>query len=137
MLHDIGKIGIPDSILLKPGPLDDREWEVMRQHPVIGYEILKEIQFLEPSLELVLYHQEKFDGSGYPYGLASSEIPLAARAFSVVDAWDAMTNLRPYRQPMPNSQAMIELLRCAGSHFDPVAIDTFFEIVREDGGLPL
>lgn len=135
MLHDIGKIGIPDGILLKPGPLDDQEWEIMRRHPLIGYEILREVQFLEPSLELVLYHQEKFDGSGYPFGLNGDDIPISARAFAVVDAWDAMTSRRPYRAPMPNSQAMIELLRCAGRHFDPQVVDAFFDQVREDGGL--
>jgi putative nucleotidyltransferase with HDIG domain len=135
MLHDIGKIGIPDGILLKAGPLDRREWEIMRRHPLIGYEILREVQFLEPSLELVLYHQERFDGGGYPFGLRGNDIPLSARAFAVVDAWDAMTNPRPYRDAMPNSQAMIELLRCAGQHFDPEVVDAFFERVRDDGGL--
>ena len=135
MLHDIGKIGIPDRILLKPGPLDNDEWEIMRQHPLIGYEILKEIHFLEPSLDLVLYHQERFDGTGYPYGLTEDQIPLSARAFAVVDAWDAMTNQRPYRDPLPGSQAVIELLRCAGKHFDPQAVDVFCEQVRRDGYL--
>ena len=135
MLHDIGKIGIPDGILLKAGPLDAREWEIMRRHPLIGYEILREVQFLEPSLELVLYHQEKYDSSGYPFGLGGDDIPLSARAFAVVDAWDAMTNPRPYRDPMQNSQAMIELLRCAGGQFDPQVVDAFFDQVRDDGGL--
>ena len=137
LLHDIGKIGIPDSILLKPGPLDDAEWRVMRQHPSIGHEILRGIEFLEPSLELVLHHQEKFDGSGYPMGLAGNEIPLSARAFAVVDAWDAMTHARPYRQPMSAGKATAELIRCAGSHFDPQVVDTFLEMKRTEGVLSI
>jgi putative nucleotidyltransferase with HDIG domain len=135
LLHDIGKIGIPDAILLKDGPLDDQERLIMRQHPQIGYEMLRGIRFLEPSLELVLYHQEKFDGSGYPYGLAGDDIPIEARAFAVVDAWDAMTNERPYRKPMSTEHAATELIDCSGSHFDPVVVDAFLEMKREEGVL--
>lgn len=135
LLHDIGKIGIPDAILLKRGPLDDSEREIMKRHPQIGYEILRGIRFLEPSLELVLYHQEKFDGSGYPYGLSGEGIPLAARAFAVVDAWDAMTHERPYRKPMAAHQAALELQKCVGVHFDPVAVASFLLMKREEGVL--
>src|SRR5690606_40452667 len=90
LLHDIGKIGIPDSILLKPGPLDEREWEVMRRHPVYAYELLKSIPYLRPALDIPRFHHERWDGSGYPYGLAGEDIPLAARIFAVVDAYDAL-----------------------------------------------
>jgi response regulator RpfG family c-di-GMP phosphodiesterase len=135
LLHDIGKIGIPDAILLKPGPLDTREREIMKDHPQIGYDILRGIRFLEPSLELVLYHQEKFDGSGYPHGLAGVDIPLSARAFAVVDAWDAMTNERPYRRPMSARHAAAELRACSGSHFDPQAVDAFLLMKDSEGVL--
>lgn len=135
LLHDIGKIGIPDSILLKAGPLDAQERETMKRHPSIGYEILRGIRFLEPSLELVLYHQEKYDGSGYPYGLRGDDIPLAARAFAVVDAWDAMTNERPYRRPMAAAHAAEELVQCSGTHFDPGVVKTFLEMKRGEGVL--
>lgn len=135
LMHDIGKIGIPDAILLKDGPLDENEREIMKEHPTIGYEILRGIRFLEPSLELVLYHQEKFDGSGYPYGLAGQKIPLSARAFAVVDAWDAMTNERPYRKPMGAVHAAEELVNCSGTHFDPVVVHAFLEMKREEGVL--
>lgn len=133
LLHDIGKIGIPDAILLKDGPLDDQERLIMRQHPQIGYEMLRGIRFLEPSLELVLYHQEKYDGSGYPYGLAGAEIPIEARAFAVVDAWDAMTNERPYRKPMATHLAAEELRDCSGAHFDPVVVEAFLAMKRTEG----
>ncbi|NKB88592.1 MAG: response regulator [Acidobacteria bacterium] len=133
LLHDIGKIGIPDAILLKPGPLNDEERLIMREHPQIGYEMLRGIRFLEPSLELVLYHQEKYDGTGYPYGLAGDDIPIEARAFAVVDAWDAMTNERPYRKPMSTEHAATELVECSGGHFDPVVVDAFLEMKREEG----
>ncbi len=135
LLHDIGKIGIPDAILLKEGPLTDEEREIMSHHPQIGYEMLRGIRFLEPSLELVLYHQEKYDGSGYPSGLAGDDIPIEARAFAVVDAWDAMTNERPYRKPMAAHQAAAELRACSGAHFDPVVVDAFLEMKREEGVL--
>jgi putative nucleotidyltransferase with HDIG domain len=135
LLHDIGKIGIPDAILLKDGPLDDEERRIMRQHPQIGYDMLRGIRFLEPSLELVLYHQEKYDGTGYPCGLAGEDIPIEARAFAVVDAWDAMTNERPYRQPMPTTLAAAELRDCSGSQFDPVVVDAFLEMKRREGVL--
>lgn len=131
LLHDIGKIGIPDNILLKPGPLTDEEWKVMREHPAIGHEILQEVEFLQPSLDLVLYHQERYDGSGYPEGRSGDEIPLAARAFAVVDAWDAMTHRRPYGEPMSINEAMEELRRGAGTRFDPEVVDAFLEMVRE------
>jgi putative nucleotidyltransferase with HDIG domain len=135
LLHDIGKIGIPDAILLKDGPLDEDEREIMREHPQIGYEILSGVRFLEPSLELVLYHQEKYDGTGYPYGLTGEDIPLSARAFAVVDAWDAMTNERPYRKPMSARHAARELEACSGSHFDPEVVSAFLAMKQEEGVL--
>jgi len=135
LLHDIGKIGIPDAILLKDGPLNEQERLIMRQHPQIGYEMLCGIRFLEPSLELVLYHQEKYDGSGYPYGLAGDDIPIEARAFAVVDAWDAMTNERPYRRPMATMLAADELRDCSGSQFDPVVVEAFLQMKHGEGVL--
>ncbi len=135
LLHDIGKIGIPDSILLKDGPLDPRERAIMKRHPQIGYDMLRGIRFLDPSLELVLYHQERYDGTGYPHGLAGEHIPLSARAFAVVDAWDAMTNTRPYRQAMTAKLAAEELHSCAGTHFDPVVVEAFLDMKRTEGAL--
>jgi response regulator RpfG family c-di-GMP phosphodiesterase len=135
LLHDIGKIGIPDAILLKPGPLDEQERLIMRQHPQIGYDMLQGIRFLEPSLDLVLYHQEKYDGSGYPYGLAGADIPIEARAFAVADAWDAMTHGRPYRKALATTVAAAEVRTCSGSHFDPVVVEAFLRIKEDEGVL--
>ncbi|HEX9307117.1 MAG TPA: HD domain-containing phosphohydrolase, partial [Anaeromyxobacter sp.] len=100
LLHDIGKIGVPDAILLKPGKLDDTEWREMKRHPQIGYDILRSIDFLKTSAEMVLSHQERFDGGGYPRGLAGEQIPIAARIFAIADTYDAMTNHRPYRRAL-------------------------------------
>ena len=107
----------------------------MKRHPQIGYDMLRGIRFLDPSLELVLYHQERYDGTGYPHGLAGSHIPLSARAFAVVDAWDAMTNTRPYRQAMTAKLAAEELRSCAGAHFDPAVVEAFLEMKRSEGAL--
>jgi putative nucleotidyltransferase with HDIG domain len=119
LLHDIGKIGVPDHVLLKSGPLDDADWRAMREHPGIGYRILRTIPFLEPAAEIVLSHHERFDGSGYPQGIAGEDIPVGARVFAVADAVDAITNDRPYRKAAPAEAALAEVERCAGSHFDP------------------
>ena len=128
MLHDIGKIGIPDKILLKPGKLTPEEWGLMRQHPEIGYDILKGIDFLEPSLSIVLNHHERFDGNGYPRGLKGSDIPLGARVFSIVDTFDTMTTHRPYRNAVSLEEAFEEVRRCAGSQFDPDIVACFTRI---------
>jgi len=131
LLHDVGKIGVPDSILLKPSKLLPQEWIEMRKHPGIGYEILKEIKFLSPAAEIVLTHQERWDGEGYPNGLAGKEIPLGARIFAVVDTLDAMTSDRPYRKALSFQVALEEINRCSGSQFDPVVVETFNSLPPE------
>jgi HD-GYP domain-containing protein (c-di-GMP phosphodiesterase class II) len=133
LLHDIGKIGIPDRILTKPGSLDESEWGVMRTHPLIGAQVVKPIRILGQAAEdVVRSHHERFDGSGYPSGLRGEEIPLAARIFSVVDAYDAMTNDRPYRAARPPEIAVEEIVRCSGTQFDPEVVDVFLELLEED-----
>jgi putative nucleotidyltransferase with HDIG domain len=131
LLHDVGKIGVPDSILLKPGKLTPDEWVEMKKHPQIGYEILKEIHFLEPAAEIVLAHQERWDGKGYPNGLAGTDIPLGARIFAVVDTLDAMTSDRPYRRALSFQMALDEVHRCSGSQFDPTVVETFLNLPIE------
>lgn len=120
LLHDVGKIGIPDHILFKEGPLNESEWEIMRQHPLIGYRMCTKVQSLQiAAKEIVLCHHERWDGSGYPQGLRGEEIPLSARIFAVADAFDALTSDRPYRKALSIEQALEEIERCAGTYFDP------------------
>ncbi len=135
LLHDIGKIGIPDQILNKPGPLSDREWSIMRQHPEIGARILRMVRGLTDVATYVLAHHEHYDGSGYPYGLSGDMIPLGARILSVVDAFGAMITDRVYRSSLSYSDAIAELKRCAGTDFDPRIVDIFLEMmnVNSDG----
>ena len=128
LLHDIGKIGIPDAILLKPGPLTPEEWKVMRSHPDIGKRLIEKIPFLHGAIPVVACHHEKWDGSGYPQGLAGEDIPLNARIFMVVDAFDAMTFDRPYSKAIPFDAAIAELKRCAGTHFDPLVVESFLRV---------
>ncbi len=125
LLHDIGKIGIPDAVLLKQGPLTEDEWRVMRTHPVIGRRILASASFLDEAADIVLNHEEHFDGSGYPHGLAGDSIPLSARLFAVIDSLDAMTSDRPYREALSFDAAKAEILRSAGAQFDPRAVEAF------------
>src|SRR5271167_650197 len=127
-LHDIGKMAIPDSILRKPGPLTDDEKQIMRKHCEIGYNVLTRIPFLRDAAEIVLAHQEFFDGTGYPRGLRSEQIPLGARIFSIADALDAMISDRPYRRALPMSHAREEIRRCSGTQFDPKVVDVFSTI---------
>jgi HD-GYP domain-containing protein (c-di-GMP phosphodiesterase class II) len=134
LLHDIGKMGIPDAILLKPGPLDDEEWEIMRQHPDYAYKLLSPITFLRPALDIPYCHHEKWDGSGYPRGLKGKEIPLAARIFAVVDVWDALSSDRPYRDSWPAEKVLTHIQKLSGSHFDPQVIEVFLKI--DDGWKP-
>jgi response regulator RpfG family c-di-GMP phosphodiesterase len=128
LLHDIGKIGIPDAILLKPGPLTPGEWNVMRRHPEIGRRLIERIPFLRGAVPVVYHHHERWDGSGYPVGLKGEDIPLGARIFSAVDAFDAMTFDRPYSKAISFDAAKAELRRCAGSHFDPRVVEAFFRV---------
>jgi HD-GYP domain-containing protein (c-di-GMP phosphodiesterase class II) len=129
LLHDIGKMGVPDAILHKPGPLSDTEWAVVRQHPVYAHELLAPIVFLQRSLSIPRYHHERWDGSGYPFGLRGEEIPLGARIFAVIDAWDAMTSNRPYRVALPLESAIAELTAGAGSQFDPIVSRAFVGMI--------
>lgn len=130
LLHDVGKIGIPDQVLRKQGILSEEEWIIMRSHPKAGYEMLKEIPFLLPALDVVLHHHEKYDGSGYPSGLSGQNIPLAARIFAVADAFDAMTNDRPYRKAFTQAEAVAEIERCANTQFDPQVVEAFIQALR-------
>jgi response regulator RpfG family c-di-GMP phosphodiesterase len=130
MLHDIGKMGIPDSILLKPGPLNEDEWRVMRQHPVLAYELLIPISYLRPAVDIPYCHHERWDGKGYPRGLRGEEIPLSARVFAVVDVWDALLSDRPYRKAWSASSARQYISSLSGAHFDPVIIDAFERVHR-------
>jgi PAS domain S-box-containing protein/putative nucleotidyltransferase with HDIG domain len=130
LLHDIGKMGIPDSVLLKPGTLNDREWEIMRQHPEYAYKLLKPIQYLNRSLEIPYSHHEKWDGSGYPQGLSGEKIPLAARIFAIVDVWDALTSNRPYRMAWSEEKAIKHISEQSNKHFDPAVVEAFLKIVR-------
>lgn len=129
LLHDVGKMVVPDDILRKGSPLDEDEWLIMKQHPSWGYEMLAEVSFLQPaSLDLIYSHHERWDGKGYPRGLAGREIPLGARIFAVVDTYDAITSDRPYRRACPHSTAMAEVLRVAGQQLDPEVVAAFREI---------
>ena len=128
LLHDVGKIGIPDSILLKPGPLTEEEWKVMKVHPAVGYNMLKDIRFLEPSLTVIRSHHEHYDGSGYPDGLKGNEIPLGARIFAVVDAFDAITNDRVYKKAKSIDEAKEEILRNIETQFDPEVVQAFLKL---------
>jgi putative nucleotidyltransferase with HDIG domain len=131
LLHDVGKIGVQDSILLKPGKLNEEEWVEMRKHPQIGYNILQSIEFLSPAAEIVLCHQERWDGKGYPNGLAGLDIPLGARIFAVVDTLDAMTSDRPYRKAMSFDVALNEIQVCSGTQFDPRLVSAFLSMPME------
>lgn len=128
LLHDIGKIGIPDAILLKPGPLTPAEWKIMRRHPEIGRELIEKIPFLRGAVPIVYHHHERWDGTGYPLGLAGPAIPLGARIFAVADAFDAMTFDRPYSRAITLAAAREEIRRCAGAHFDPGVVATFLTV---------
>jgi len=129
LLHDIGKMGIPDSILLKPGPLTQQEWEIMRRHPVVAHQLLTPIPHLRRALEIPLHHHEKWDGTGYPQGLAGEQIPLAARIFAVADVWDALCSDRPYRKAWPPDQARAYIESQAGKHFDPKVVAVFLRLL--------
>jgi putative nucleotidyltransferase with HDIG domain len=125
LLHDVGKIGVSDSILHKPGPLSDDEWVEMRRHPRIGHDMLKDISFLSGAATIVLAHHERFDGKGYPRGLLADEIPPGARMFVLADTFDAMTSDRPYRRALTPEASRDEIIRCSGTQFDPRCVQAF------------
>jgi putative nucleotidyltransferase with HDIG domain len=129
LLHDIGKMGVPDRILLKPDKLTDEEWVLMRQHPVHAYNLLSRIEFLRPALNIPRYHHEKWDGSGYPEGLMGERIPLEARIFAVNDVYDALTSDRPYRPAWARDKAISYIEAQSGSYFDPKVVDVFMKII--------
>lgn len=128
LLHDIGKMGIPDSILLKKGALTEEERTIIRKHPVYAYEMLNPIEFLRPAIDIPYCHHEKWDGTGYPRGLKGMEIPFAARIFPVIDVWDALISDRPYRQGLPPEEVRIHIQRDSGKHFDPHVVRAFMEM---------
>jgi HD-GYP domain-containing protein (c-di-GMP phosphodiesterase class II) len=134
MLHDIGKIGVPDAILNKPGELTASEWSAIRQHPQIGAQMIERVEFLRPALPIILAHHERFDGGGYPRGLRGEAIPLGARIFQVADALDAIISDRPYRRQQSLEAALAEIRRHAGSQFDPAIVETLERIAPD---LPL
>ena len=129
LLHDIGKMAIPDSILHKPGELTEEEWTLVRKHPLQAYEMLKDIDFLEQAMDIPLYHHEQWDGNGYPYGLAGEEIPLPARIFAVVDNWDALCSDRAYRPAWEREEAISYIKEQAGKKFDPEVTKVFLRVI--------
>ena len=132
LLHDLGKVGVPDNILLKPGPLTSDEWVIMRQHPVNAYNLLKDIEYLRGALDIPYCHHEHWDGSGYPRGLQGEEIPLTARIFAIVDVWDALLSNRPYR-PAWDKQAVLKYIQeQSGKLFDPAIVSLFIRLAAED-----
>ena len=132
LLHDIGKMGVPDGILLKPGPLTDAEWFLMRMHPQFAYDMLAPIVYLRPALDIPYCHHEKWDGTGYPRGLKGEAIPLAARIFAVVDVWDALRSDRLYRPAWPEEKVHEHIRAQAGKHFDPAVVEMFLRLINEN-----
>jgi HD-GYP domain-containing protein (c-di-GMP phosphodiesterase class II) len=130
LLHDVGKIGVPDAVLKKPKELNDGEWEAMRKHPLLAGLMVSKIGFLEGSLPILLYHHERYDGTGYPFGLMGDKIPLEARIFSIIDAYDAMTSDRPYRAAMTHEAAMEEVVANSGLQFDPDVVAAFERLME-------
>lgn len=132
LLHDIGKIGIPDRILHKPGPLNVDEWETMQKHTIYAYQMLSRVSFLGPAIEIPYYHHEKWDGTGYPHGVKGEQIPISARIFAVVDVWDALNSKRPYRpEPWPREKIIDMMREQAGKHFDPDVVRVFLDVVNK------
>lgn len=132
MLHDIGKIAIPDHILQKEGPLTEEEWEIMRKHPIYAYEMLTPISYLESAIDIPYCHHERWDGSGYPRALKDEEIPLSARIFAVADVWDALRSDRPYREAWPAQKALSYIRSQSGKYFDPSVVVAFLGLIKHD-----
>ncbi len=131
LLHDMGKIGIPNSILHKPADLTEQEWAIMRQHPRFAFDMLNSIEYLREALEIPYFHHEKWDGTGYPQGLKGEQIPIAARIFAVADVWDALTSDRPYRPAWPREAALNYIQEQSGKHFDPQVVELFFKVMQQ------
>ena len=127
--HDLGKVGIPEHILFKPGPLTEEEWQQMQRHCEIGHQIASTVPDLEPIADLILKHHEQWDGKGYPLSLSGREIPLSCRILTIVDAYDAMVSHRPYRKAMFKEDALAELKRCSGTQFDPGLVEGFIKVL--------
>jgi putative nucleotidyltransferase with HDIG domain len=132
LLHDIGKMGVPDHILLKPGKLDDEEWEIMKQHTDYAFAMLQPIDFLRLAIDIPHCHHERWDGTGYPRGLNGEQIPLAARIFAVVDVWDALNSDRPYRKAWTEEKALDYITANAGKHFDPRVVEQFLNFLNDN-----
>ena len=132
LLHDMGKLGVPDSILHKPGPLNSEEWEIMRQHPKLAFDMLAPIAYLHEAIDIPYCHHEKWDGTGYPNGLKGEAIPLAARVFSVVDVFDALTSDRPYRSAWSKEEAFSYIVSYSGTYFDPKIVDLFVKMMQTE-----
>jgi len=130
LLHDMGKLGIPDSVLQKPAKLTEEEWVIMRTHPKLAYDMLYPVEYLRPALEIPFCHHEKWDGTGYPRGLKGEQIPLSARIFAIVDVWDAVTSNRPYRPAWSHEQAFDYIREQSGKHFDPRIVEQFFKVIE-------
>ncbi len=132
LLHDVGKIGLPDAVLRKPGPLTPEEWRLVRRHPEIGHELVRRLDFLGDALNIVRFHHERYDGGGYPRGLRGEEIPLGARIFAVVDTFDAITSDRPYRRRRSYREALEEIRRAAGGQLDPTVVAAFGRVPPQE-----
>jgi HD-GYP domain-containing protein (c-di-GMP phosphodiesterase class II) len=132
MMHDIGKLGIPERIILKPGSLNEEEWKMVREHTELGFKWLKPVKLLKPTLDIVRYHHERWDGKGYPRGLKGVKIPLAARIFAVVDVCDALTHLRAYNHAWSGEETLLYLEAQAGEYFDPQVVNAFVDMVSNN-----
>lgn len=131
LLHDIGKLGVPDAILRKPEPLTEDEWAMMRKHPNYAYSMLSPIEYLRPALDIPYCHHERWDGTGYPRGLKGEQIPLSARLFAVADVWDALLSDRPYRPRWRREEALDYIRSQSGKHFDPDVVELFLRVIGE------
>jgi HD-GYP domain-containing protein (c-di-GMP phosphodiesterase class II) len=132
LLHDIGKIGIPDYVLHKPGALSEEEWSIVRKHPGFALNLLSPIPYLRPALDIPYCHHEKWDGTGYPRGLQGDQIPIAARIFAVIDIWDALRYDRPYRRRWDRQQILEHIESLSGSHLDPRVVDIFLQLIHKE-----
>ena len=130
LLHDIGKLAIPDEIINKPGELNEQEWRVVKDHPVLGGDLVAEVEYLAPAAVIPYHHHERWDGSGYPRGLKAGEIPLIAQVFSIIDVWDSLLSKRPYRPAWPKEQAIDHIASQAGKSFDSSLVNAFFQTVK-------